>query len=139
MRFMLILLNRIPNLPFFYLLYRTWSHWRAVAGGKHIQWLSKHRLLLEAPSETLDQLYDKDSPPIDDGHEHKEEMLLTQDQVKNFSDTLEIPALGIELERAIWQVETAIKKAEVEEKPLGKARSQHKSNDQDAQHKQKDE
>lgn len=32
-------------------------------------------------------------------------MLLTQKEVQTFSDTLDIPALEIELERAIWQVE----------------------------------
>ena len=37
-------------------------------------------------------------------------MLLRQDQVQKFTETLELPALTVELERAIWQVEADIKK-----------------------------
>lgn len=39
-------------------------------------------------------------------------MLLTQKEVQTFSDTLDIPALEIELERAIWQVEQKLAKGE---------------------------
>jgi hypothetical protein len=101
--------SRIPNIPFFYLVYRAWSHWRAIMGGKHIQWLIKHRLLVEAPSETVDGLYGEDAPSLDDSSDGKEKMLLSQKQVQGFCKSLEVPALAIELERAIWQVENAIK------------------------------
>lgn len=103
---------RIPNLPFFYLVYRAWSHWRAISGGKHIQWLIKNRLLQETPSEQLDKLYDDGGPSIENTKEDKEQMLLTEDQVQRFSDTLEIPALTVELERAIWQVKNKLKEEE---------------------------
>lgn len=98
---------RIPNLPFFYLVYRAWSHWRALAGGKHVQWLVDNKLLLPSPSETLNKLYKQDGPPTDEGST-AEQMLLTQKQVRNFSQTLDVPALEIELERATWQVAKAI-------------------------------
>jgi hypothetical protein len=39
-----------------------------------------------------------------------ETMLLTQENAKRMTRELELPALEVELERAIWQVETAIKK-----------------------------
>ncbi|KIE02164.1 hypothetical protein MAJ_01822, partial [Metarhizium majus ARSEF 297] len=103
----------IPNLPFFYLVYRAWSHWRAIAGGKHIQWLVEQKLLKPAPSSTLDKLYGQapklaaSVSPVD-----KERLLLTQEQVTSFSESLDIPALEIELERAIWQVEQALHKAD---------------------------
>ncbi|KAI6785426.1 uncharacterized protein J7T54_007068 [Emericellopsis cladophorae] len=85
----------IPNLPFFYLVYRAWSHWRAILGGKHVKWLIDKQLLQTAPSSALDTLY--------------------SDQVKQFTETLGIPALTVELERAIWQVETDIRKKDEEE------------------------
>lgn len=110
----------IPNLPFFYLVFRAWSHWRAIAGGKHIQWLIDQKLLQPSPSETLDKLYgckegQQALPPttVAGGEEGaKEKMLLTEKQARGFSETLEMPALALELERAIWQVEEAIKKDE---------------------------
>lgn len=101
----------IPNLPFFYLVYRAWSHWRAIAGGKHVQWLIENKLVQPSPSKVLDQLYLQHAPPVEEP-EKKEQMLLTQKEVQTFSDTLDIPALEIELERAIWQVE---QKLELEE------------------------
>lgn len=99
---------RIPNLPFFYLVYRAWSHWRAISGGKHVQWLVENKLLRLSPSDALDRLY----TPAAAGTEPsaREEMLLTQRQVRALSETLGIPALELELERAAWQVERALRK-----------------------------
>ncbi|QPG94927.1 hypothetical protein C2857_007343 [Epichloe festucae Fl1] len=111
----------IPNLPFFYLVYRAWSHWRAIAGGKHIQWLVDKKLLRPTASTALDTLYSQASTPLPQtqahknpgsgsGSEPKELLLLTQAQVRTCSEKLNLPALEIELERAIWQVEQAIEK-----------------------------
>jgi hypothetical protein len=108
----------IPNLPFFYLVFRAWSHWRAIAGGKHIQWLSEHKLLQPSPSDTLDKLYGAKSSqaslPLIASEEEgaKEQMLLTEEQARAFSEKLQMPALALELERAIWQVGEAIQKDE---------------------------
>ncbi|KAK0391191.1 hypothetical protein NLU13_0692 [Sarocladium strictum] len=84
----------------------------------HIQWLLEHKLLQPSPSETLDKLYgckegQSPHPPVvigEGGEAAKEKMLLTEEQARGFSETLELPALALELERAIWQVEEAIKK-----------------------------
>jgi hypothetical protein len=116
--------SRIPNLPFFYLVYRAWSHWRALAGGKHLRWLLDRKLLVPKPSPILDKLYASRlaaeaelkaelkaeteagsgaEAGAEEKGESKERMLLTQDQVRGFSQTLDVPALEIELERAIWQ------------------------------------
>lgn len=102
----------IPNLPFFYLVYRAWSHWRAIAGGKHVSWLIERQLLQPSPSKILDELYETGAPtaPATLESPEKERMLLTQKQVRSFAQTLEIPALSMELERALWQVEEAIGK-----------------------------
>lgn len=120
----------IPNLPFFYLLYRAWSHWRAISGGRHIQWLIKNRLLQETPSEQLDKLYEDGGHLIEEAEDGKEQMLLTQAQVQRVSDTLEIPALTVELERAIWQVENKLKKEEVQAQEAAKSRVEEVKNDE---------
>lgn len=101
-------ISRIPNLPFFYLVYRAWSHYRAIAGGKHVQWLIENELLYSVPSKTLDDLYALHAPPAEEP-DNKERTLLTQKEVQTFSKTLDMPALEVELERAIWQVEQSIK------------------------------
>ncbi|KAL2691745.1 hypothetical protein Neosp_002134 [[Neocosmospora] mangrovei] len=98
----------IPNLPFFYLVYRAWSHYRAIAGGKHVQWLIENELLYSVPSKTLDDLYALHAPPAEEP-DNKERTLLTQKEVQTFSKTLDMPALEVELERAIWQVEQSLK------------------------------
>lgn len=102
---------RIPNLPFFYLVYRAWSHWRALSGGRHVQWLVDNRLLLPSPSADLNRLYTPQSPPATPGPKSSEEekILLSRDQVRTLSETLSLPALEVDLERAIWQVESSLK------------------------------
>ncbi|KAI1648648.1 mitochondrial K+-H+ exchange-related-domain-containing protein [Daldinia loculata] len=123
----------IPNLPFFYLVYRAWSHWRALAGGKHIQFLCEKNLLTLSPSPVLDSIY---APLLPDPLASKEQiadtdraskstagnskefaeerMLLSQENRRQLVKALEIPELEVELERAIWQVETAIQKEQEE-------------------------
>lgn len=129
-------LQRIPNLPFFYLAYRAWSHWRAISGGRHVQWLLENKLILDAPSTTLDHLYNKDGPKVDDSPEAKEQLLLTQKQVQNFSDTLGMPELEIELERAIWQVEQAVEK-EHNEAAGGEKKASSSSSEETTDEKEK--
>ncbi|KAF4454504.1 hypothetical protein F53441_3008 [Fusarium austroafricanum] len=110
----------IPNIPFFYLVYRAWSHSRAIAGGKHLQWLLENKLLRLAPSEKLDQLYALHAPPAEEP-DNKERTLLTQKEVQTFSDTLNMPALEVELERAIWQVEQAVHDPDSQSPPIESA------------------
>ncbi|KAI0447956.1 mitochondrial K+-H+ exchange-related-domain-containing protein [Xylaria telfairii] len=118
----------IPNLPFFYLAYRAWSHYRALAGGKHLQWLLLKHFYTLSPSETLDTAYPRHLPSsnssekeptgpgpdpsygIDKGPQEQEKLLLTQESGRKLAQALDIPELRVELERAIWQVETAIRK-----------------------------
>lgn len=109
-------IHSIPNLPFFYLVYRAWSHGRAISGGKHLQWLLENKLLRLAPSEKLDRLYALHAPPAEEP-DNKERTLLTQKEVQTFSDTLDMPALEVELERAIWQVEQAVQDPDSQSPP----------------------
>ncbi|KAI1447614.1 mitochondrial K+-H+ exchange-related-domain-containing protein [Annulohypoxylon stygium] len=123
----------IPNLPFFYLMYRAWSHWRALAGGKHIRFLCDNDLLSLSPSPVLNSIYtpilsrkaaSKDSTPdigdvkpLPDNKSKvsdEETLLLSQDNGRQLVKALEIPELEVELERAIWQVEDAIQKEKEE-------------------------
>jgi len=133
--------RRIPNLPFFYLCYRAWSHWRALAGGKHIQFLLQNNLLTLVPSPIVDEVYHDQKQPLPstpeptttiktgpDAEDFKtlngpdgelpnpegETMLLSQPNGKKMTQALDLPALEVELERAIWQVETAVRKSNAE-------------------------
>ncbi|KAK3398820.1 mitochondrial K+-H+ exchange-related-domain-containing protein [Sordaria brevicollis] len=151
------ILPLVPNLPFFYLCYRAWSHHRALSGGKHLSFLLQHpsRLLSYRPSPILDEIYStqkfplpftpqpttgpeaetvkhpdpakvveamnghsKDTGGVNMGHvleegevmEDGEVMLLSQENGRRMVQLLEVPELEVELERAIWQVETAVEK-----------------------------
>lgn len=126
----------IPNLPFFYLAYRAWSHWRAFSGGKHIQFLVNNNLLALTPSPVVDAVYaeqkealpstpkpttdsilvNNPDPASPNGAQNPdgETMLLSQAEGKKMTQALDLPQLEVELERAIWQVETAIKKRNAE-------------------------
>ncbi|KAK0627818.1 mitochondrial K+-H+ exchange-related-domain-containing protein [Immersiella caudata] len=131
----------IPNLPFFYLCYRAWSHYRALAGGKHIQFLLQKNLLTLTPSPIVDAVYANQKQPLastpqlttttkagPDSEDFKifdpsntevpnpdgETMLLSQANGIKMTQALDLPQLEVELERAIWQVETAVKKSNEE-------------------------
>lgn len=131
----------IPNIPFFYLAWRAWSHWRALAGGRHIQFLVSNNLLSLAPSPVLDSIYPSLLPPSPtslttkpnkpetqqpsgDGkmQEEDEKMVLSQKNRKQLVKALDVPELEVELERAIWQVEEAIRKSREEQSDKQKGR-----------------
>lgn len=128
----------VPNIPFFYLCYRAWSHWRAFSGGRHLQFLLKNNLLEYTPSPIVDAVYAHQKfplpstpepttgagadqiktldPPPEAGAENAEgeTMLLCQANGKRMTQALDLPQLEVELERAIWQVETAVRKSNEE-------------------------
>lgn len=120
--------NSIPNLPFFYLVYRAWSHWRAWSGSKHIEFLLDKNLLKGVPSTLLDDIYTasiKDakadnsiiktegiaaSPSGDESKSSPaESMVLQKWNGKMIAEALAIPELEMEIERAVWQVSTDLK------------------------------
>ncbi|KIM41021.1 hypothetical protein M413DRAFT_72320 [Hebeloma cylindrosporum] len=47
----------IPNLPFFFCVWRAWSHYRAYKASKYLQSLLEHDLIVPEPSEPLDAVY----------------------------------------------------------------------------------
>jgi len=120
----------IPNIPFFYLVFRAWSHWRALSGSKHIEFLLDRKLVTPKPSPILDTLYSagvmqavrdnmlirtkgptiKYSSSINEGSGSGEEVVLLQPwNARLMAKALEVPELEVELERAIWQVEKSLK------------------------------
>ncbi|KAK5660504.1 hypothetical protein OQA88_13052 [Cercophora sp. LCS_1] len=136
------ILPLVPNLPFFYLCYRAWSHWRALSGGKHLQFLVQKNLLTMTPSPVVDEVYADQKQPLPSTPEptahagpdaepfttlnpsekptpnpEGETMLLSQANGKKMTQALDLPQLEVELERAIWQVETAVRKSAGGETP----------------------
>ncbi|KAI9696241.1 MAG: hypothetical protein M1836_005794 [Candelina mexicana] len=108
----------IPNIPFFYLAFRAWSHWRDKS------------LYNSYPNPALDVLYtaglinkaphNNAKPDLKDSRDvstetsgqpsglQEEKMLLQQWNGKLIAQALEVPELEVELERAIWQVEESL-------------------------------
>ncbi|KAI9736104.1 MAG: hypothetical protein M1818_006280 [Claussenomyces sp. TS43310] len=123
----------IPNLPFFYLVYRAWSHWRAFSGSKHIQFLLNRKMIVARPSSILDTLYsartltavqkgnliqsESNSGPKDpratQTSDPKETLVLDRSHATLIAKALKVPELDMELDRAIWQVQTSLKADEM--------------------------
>ncbi|EPS41453.1 hypothetical protein H072_4622 [Dactylellina haptotyla CBS 200.50] len=120
---------RIPNIPFFYLAFRAYSHWRALQGGRHLEFLVKNKLLDPQPDPRLDGIYKSkietvvkdinlDSEKIakaaeagvldEAAEEHLKEELELIEQPKEIAEVLEIPQLVVELERACEQLDLVL-------------------------------
>ncbi|USP75557.1 hypothetical protein yc1106_02831 [Curvularia clavata] len=133
----------VPNLPFFYVLYRAWSHWKALGGAKHLEFLLKHNQPKPNPSWALDELYtaglmyptralsraaprptpeqaDKVAAVVHQqtNNETKDVMVLQRWNGKLIAEQFNLPDMEVEIERAVSQVEKAIKSKEerIEEK-----------------------
>jgi len=106
----------IPNLPFFYLVFRAWSHWRALSGSKHIEFLLDKKLITAQPSPILDELYSTGKRPFNTTSNSqqmsepkgRETMVLHKSDGKRIAEALGVPELYVELDRAVWQVEKAL-------------------------------
>ena len=134
------LLPIIPNIPFFYLVFRAYSHYRALAGSNHLTHLLNNSTINRAPSTTLDSLYtagllyptrslsrDAPDPSLEKSRAVVERvreqtngwqeavMLLRGWNGKLIAERLRLPSLEVEIERAVEQVEKAL----VEEKQKG--------------------
>ncbi|APA05376.1 hypothetical protein sscle_01g001460 [Sclerotinia sclerotiorum 1980 UF-70] len=131
----------IPNLPFFYLCFRAYSHWKALAGSKHIEFLLKQNLIAAKPSKILDELYLRNKIPFPDPRcttptksskskvSNVETMLLHASDGKRIAKALDIPELQMELDRAVWQVENdleAKRKLGEEKEQLGRSEEKGK-------------
>lgn len=57
MTFPFALIPVIPNFPFFYILWRAWSHYKAWRGASYLGSLLKLGMIVEKPSPELDEVY----------------------------------------------------------------------------------
>ncbi|BFZ57324.1 hypothetical protein PYCC9005_004376 [Savitreella phatthalungensis] len=104
-----MLIPIVPNIPFFYLAFRAWSHMRAMQGAQHLQLLLKENRLDFAASEKLDEIYDS-AGSADAGRVNK----LLQPKT---------PDLATELNRAIRQVRKLEESDSEQEIDLASSRS----------------
>ncbi|PPR03752.1 hypothetical protein CVT26_005792 [Gymnopilus dilepis] len=59
-----MLIPIIPNLPFFFCVWRSWSHYRAYKSSKYLQTLLEDDLIEPQASELLDQVYSTYRTPL---------------------------------------------------------------------------
>ncbi|KAF9483573.1 hypothetical protein BDN70DRAFT_873642 [Pholiota conissans] len=52
-----MLIPIIPNLPFFFCVWRSWSHYRAYKASEYLELLLAHDIILPTPSAPLDEIY----------------------------------------------------------------------------------
>ena len=107
--------------------------WPALSGSKHIEFLLKHELVQPKPSWMLDATYgvgklaietvEADSKILSSGDkpmdskEPNERLLLHSNDAKLIAESVNVPEIGIEVERAVKQVEQSLADA----KALGEA------------------
>ena len=125
----------VPNIPFFYLAYRCWSHWRALKGSDHLDFILDHRMVHIKSSPELETLYDKVAPgmhdsfafvtaeQVEEGSDPEEKALLQASSHVEVAEFTGVPELSGEIERAMWQVEQKRKK----EQDSAQAQKQNKA------------
>ncbi|SZF02155.1 unnamed protein product [Blumeria hordei] len=122
-----MLIPVIPNIPFFYLVFRAWSHWRALAGCKHIQFLLNKGLVTPLPLSILNELYAVGKSPMSGNSPYalkqksvtpnwNEVILCRGPNVKQVATALNLPELESELSRAVEQVEQSLQSQKTPEK-----------------------
>ncbi|KAF2668327.1 hypothetical protein BT63DRAFT_425648 [Microthyrium microscopicum] len=117
------LLPVIPNIPGFYLLFRAWSHYRALFGSRHLEFLVKNNLFTAKASPKLDDIYTKEFPDADgsainaelDAKKRLESgeadvLLLNINSGRTIATAYGVEEMAVEIERAVEQVEKIISK-----------------------------
>jgi hypothetical protein len=100
------------------MLFRTWSHYRALNGGKYLEALLSRNLVAPTPSKEMDDMYATGlptnssrtasaNPPLRQ-NEIGETMLLKRWNGKLIAETFQLPELEIEISRAVDQVEAMV-------------------------------
>ncbi|KAL7266903.1 hypothetical protein RUND412_010532 [Rhizina undulata] len=123
----LALVPLVPNIPFFYLLYRAFSHWKALAGAKHLEFLVKNELLQPTPSMPMDAVYRRSKLKAEADKllklseksektegikkdELPDHLLITEADAKEIGAAINLSAVVTEIERACRQVAASLKK-----------------------------
>jgi len=108
----------VPNFPLFYVLWRAWSHWRALKSSQYLQSLITHQQLAPKHSSILDELYAKHSPfkPADKSDSSASsgdgvpQILLNEVLIKELLEKFELEEqAGTDLRRAVSQLEARLK------------------------------
>ncbi|KAK5196498.1 hypothetical protein LTR99_005286 [Exophiala xenobiotica] len=106
----------IPNIPFFYMAYRCWSHWRALKGSDHLDFILDHRLYRPISPPEVEDLYEQVAPDapdfkfitraeVLDDSVPPEQIILPADSHDLVAKVTGVPELSGEVERAVWQVQ----------------------------------
>ncbi|KAG8691074.1 hypothetical protein FRC11_006979 [Ceratobasidium sp. 423] len=61
-----MLIPVVPNLPFFFCVWRTWTHWKAHKASAYLLELSNKGAIHASPSQDLDEVYSKASRSLPD-------------------------------------------------------------------------
>ncbi|KII90774.1 hypothetical protein PLICRDRAFT_106278 [Plicaturopsis crispa FD-325 SS-3] len=107
----------IPNLPFFFCVWRSWSHWRAYRASQYLETLVDMGAIVPEASSELDRIYAQYKPeagppessdpknPSSDGSEaERTSVLLTRDAVPEILSLFELPpAAEADIYRAVEQ------------------------------------
>ena len=112
----------VPNIPGFYLLFRFWSHYRALYGAKHLQFIVANRLFQPSPSNQLDTIYSASSTPrkIEAVGVETDVMLLNKDSGPAIAKEFGVDEMQVEIERAVEQVEKKLSKGQEKQTPSGR-------------------
>lgn len=115
----------LPNLPFFYLCYRAYSHWRALGGSRHLQKLLDGNLISLQPDPVLDVVYQagllnkakggflQPASVTNDQQESLEIMLLENWNAKLIGRAVQCAELDGEMDRALKQITGDIEKQQI--------------------------
>lgn len=125
-------------MPFFYLMFRAYSHYKALYGSKMLQHLTTNKLIKATASPELDERYaaglihrTKDEARAVKPNKEEIEYVARDVEVQTdggktevklleswngtlIAEGFELPEMEIEIERAAWQVEQAIEKEKAE-------------------------
>jgi hypothetical protein len=123
----------VPNIPGFYLLFRAWSHYRALYGAMHLEFMLKNNLIEAKPSPLLDRIYtagllaSTSGKPVKADEVTSEQiqstaaraqrhlesgepdvMLLNPEGGKDISGAYDLREMALEVDRAYEQVDKAL-------------------------------
>ncbi|KAL0067519.1 hypothetical protein AAF712_005510 [Marasmius tenuissimus] len=98
-----MLIPVIPNLPFFFCVWRSWSHYRAYRASQYLSTLVENKAIVPEPSDTLDAVYTT-TPDT--------ELLLAREVVPTVVSSFDLSKSATkDIYRAIEQANTRFEKA----------------------------
>lgn len=104
----------------------TWPE--ALKGADHLDFIVQHRLFRPRSTATIEEVYDEVAPDapdfnfvtatqIEDNTAPKEKIILPSNSHTTIAKRLQVPELSGEIERAVWQVDQALRKDEEKSAP----------------------